>query len=309
MTGIEKLKQNEIHICSETRLKRIAANLKWVINDFHSLSTVHNKRRFPILESSTFLLQSKNKDKSFKISFQYDYRFLQITSIPKFPKDVTNVCTILDKDGKNVWQSKMFIPPFYRVRLPVETLLRDKKKYLTNNTLQFLFEIEIIEDLVTEYITDFNVCPGFSNLERFLEDQAMCDVTFLIDGQELRAHKIILAIRSPAFLAMFSHGFSEHKNNMARISDIRPEVFKALLRYIYNAEIHNMSEIASELLVAADKYLLEDLKLKCERFLIANITVEKANDLLQIAKKHNCINLELYCRLCMSENYEKKEII
>ncbi|XP_033217217.1 speckle-type POZ protein-like [Belonocnema kinseyi] len=309
MTDTEKLKQSEIQICSETRLKRIAAKLKWVITDFHSLSSDRNKKRFPVLESSAFLLQSNNRDKSFKISFQYDYCFLQITSIPAFPKDVTNVCSILDKDGKTVWQSKMFIRPLYRVSLPVKILLREKQKYLANNALRILFKIEIIEDLVTEYTTDSNVSPAFSNLERFLEDQTICDVTFLIGDQEFRAHKIILAIRSPAFLAMFTHEFSEQRNSKARISDIRPEVFKALLRYVYNAEIESMSEIAAELLIAADKYLLEDLKIKCERFLIAKSTKEKASYLLQIAKRHNCANLELYCRLCLSENKEENVII
>ena len=107
---------------------------------------------------------------------------------------------------------------------------------------------------------------------------------------------------------MFSHEFSEQKNSKARISDIRPEVFKAFLRYVYNAEIEIMSEIAAELIVAADKYLLDDLKIKYERFLIANITKDNAVYLLQIAKRHNCANLELYCRLCLSEKEEKKEI-
>ena len=38
----------------------------------------------------------------------------------------------------------------------------------------------------------------------FRENDELCDVTLLVEGQKIRAHKIILAAASPYFKAMFT---------------------------------------------------------------------------------------------------------
>jgi hypothetical protein len=38
----------------------------------------------------------------------------------------------------------------------------------------------------------------------FMENDELCDVNLLVEGQKIRAHKIILAAASPYFKAMFT---------------------------------------------------------------------------------------------------------
>jgi speckle-type POZ protein len=62
----------------------------------------------------------------------------------------------------------------------------------------------------------------------------------VVEGEELeaRAHKCILAARSPVFAAMFANRMAEVTSSsdgitVVHIDDISRPVFEALLRYIY----------------------------------------------------------------------------
>jgi speckle-type POZ protein len=66
------------------------------------------------------------------------------------------------------------------------------------------------------------------------------DVRFIVQGDELdfRAHRCILAARSPVFAAMFSNRMAEVSSStdgitLVHIDDITRPVFEALLRFIY----------------------------------------------------------------------------
>ena len=57
-----------------------------------------------------------------------------------------------------------------------------------------------------------------------------CDVTLVVEGQEIHAHKAILAARSPVFKAMFAHQMSEAVEGKVMIDDIAADVLNELLR-------------------------------------------------------------------------------
>ena len=71
--------------------------------------------------------------------------------------------------------------------------------------------------------------------------------------KEFKAHKSILASRSPVFAAMFEHDLEESKQNRVVITDIKLEVAEAMIRYIYAGKIDSIELYAMELLEAADK--------------------------------------------------------
>src|SRR5699024_5992251 len=71
--------------------------------------------------------------------------------------------------------------------------------------------------------------------------------------KEIKAHKLILASRSPVFAAMFEHELEESKQNRVVITDIKPEVAESMVRYIYAGKVDSFELYAMELLEAADK--------------------------------------------------------
>ena len=100
-------------------------------------------------------------------------------------------------------------------------------------------------------------------------------------------HKVVLAARSSVFAAMFEHEMKENQQNRVTIEDIDYDVLREMLAYIYTGKSRNMEKMASDLLVAADKYNVTGLKEKCEVALCSALTTENAVDLLALADTYS----------------------
>jgi speckle-type POZ protein len=119
-------------------------------------------------------------------------------------------------------------------------------------------------------------CTGglSSHLEELFNDMSLSDVNFTIVDREIPAHKVILSARSKYFAAMFKHPMREQSTNQIKIEDTEPEVFKELLRFIYTGRVSRatMESMAANLFIAADKYLLDELKIECENHLLHHLS-------------------------------------
>lgn len=121
-----------------------------------------------------------------------------------------------------------------------------------------------------------------------LETGQWSDCKFIV-GQEphqqiLEGHKLLLAMSSPVFDAMFFGGMAE-KNDPIPIRDVQPEAFKALLEYIYTDNIDLGSfELACELCYCAKKYMLPFLVEECTKFLWSDLSPKKACRAYEFAK-------------------------
>jgi len=109
-----------------------------------------------------------------------------------------------------------------------------------------------------------NSCLSSDYLQ-LLESAANSDVTFLVQGERIQAHKLVLSTRCQYFRRMFESNTQEGLINEVRVTDISPDVFRGLLRFLYSDALpKDFPEIALDLLVAADKYGVEKLKWICE---------------------------------------------
>lgn len=63
------------------------------------------------------------------------------------------------------------------------------------------------------------------------------DVTFVIENEEITAHKSILSCRCEQFKCMFSAQLLESQTNHITISDTKPNVFRGftLIHFLYNS--------------------------------------------------------------------------
>uniref|UniRef100_A0A8I7B6D1 BTB domain-containing protein n=1 Tax=Hordeum vulgare subsp. vulgare TaxID=112509 RepID=A0A8I7B6D1_HORVV len=110
-------------------------------------------------------------------------------------------------------------------------------------------------------------------------------------------------MRSPVFKAEFYGPMRETGTPLITIKDMQPDVFKALLHFIYtdslqtidDPEGNSRAEMVQHLLVAADRYDLEKLKLVCERILWENLDVQNVATMLALADQHHCDILNDAC--------------
>ena len=214
--------------------------------------------------------------------------------------DANLIFHIVDKNGY-MKRSKIFDKTisktdsiFGRAKFISHSELRKNPDLIPDDTLTIMCELTIKGggvSLVDGESRSSILVPG-GNEEtstwNYMEDMAnvfdagqFTDVTIDCQGKMFHCHKAILAGRSPVLEAMFSSNFKEGMGNKVEVKDIAPDIIEEMLRFIYSGEVWNLKEVAANLLVAAEKYQVTDLKNLCEESLCVNITLDNVLDTLE----------------------------
>ncbi|CAO2187490.1 unnamed protein product [Urochloa humidicola] len=149
-----------------------------------------------------------------------------------------------------------------------------------------------------------------------LEGGDGADVTFEVHGESIRAHRAVVASRSPVFKAELYGQMKERREDHIAISDIQPDVFKALLFFIYTDSLPAMDDVCKaerlemtrHLLVAADRYAMDRLQLLCARILSKSLDVENVSTTLGLADRHGCSALKDACIEYIISSYRMDDI-
>ncbi|KAL7551545.1 hypothetical protein ACHAWF_014792, partial [Thalassiosira exigua] len=145
-----------------------------------------------------------------------------------------------------------------------------------------------------------------SRLRHFCNDEEFSDVTFLVEGQKVYGHKLVLSTVSDCFRAMFMTGFRESGSEKTEIDipNCSYHSFLTMMEYIYTGRgPHDIDvfgsggmERAIALLELADQFFLYNLKQIMEGILQPAVNMETYAFLRQVAQKTNAGQLESYCR-------------
>ncbi|XP_031661770.1 speckle-type POZ protein-like A isoform X1 [Oncorhynchus kisutch] len=177
-------------------------------------------------------------------------------------------------------------------------LLDEANGLLPDDKLTLFCEVSVVQDSVNiSGQSNMNMlkvpeCQLSDDLGNLWQCSRFTDCSLYVGGQEFKAHKSILAARSPVFNAMFEHEMEESKKNRVDISDVEPDVFKEMMGFIYTGKAPNLEKMADNLLAAADKYALERLKVMCEEALCTSLSVENVADTLILADLHSAEQLK-----------------
>ncbi|BAF26556.1 Os10g0425900 [Oryza sativa Japonica Group] len=160
------------------------------------------------------------------------------------------------------------------------------------------------KDFHTEEETPLIVAPP-SDMRRQFGDLLLskqgADVKFQVGKKKFDAHRSVLAARSPVFKAQLYGRMRESTTRGAiRIDDMEEEVFRAMLTFVYTDDLPEMKQqdeaaMAQHLLVAADRYNLERMKLICEHNLSKHIDTDSVVNILVLAEQHSCHMLKEAC--------------
>ncbi|BAF28665.2 BTB/POZ and MATH domain-containing protein 1 [Oryza sativa Japonica Group] len=135
------------------------------------------------------------------------------------------------------------------------------------------------------------------------------DVTLQVGDETFAAHRCVLAARSPVFMAELFGPMATSRHNdreTIRVHDMEPRVFEAMLHFIYNDSLPKVDDdevvaMAQHLLVAADRYGMERLKLMCEDTLCSHVDASTAATALTLAEQHHCEGLKDACFKFMAD--------
>ena len=165
--------------------------------------------------------------------------------------------------------------------------------------------------------------PFAKNLQRMIIDENFGDISFVIGGNQKKnnaekiakttsvvfhAHRDILSECSTGVLADICRS-SVVSSSPIEITDVSPEVFRHLLHSAYGVKVseEDMKSETKEIIDAANRYGVVNLKLEAEAFLVRDtvFSLENVMEHLQYADSMNCALLKEAAMDFIFENSSK----
>lgn len=192
-------------------------------------------------------------------------------------------------------ESGMYNRAIHRDLLKRNDVMNDKNGILSHGTLNIRCELYFPEGTIN-FTRKQNAVTSIENIrsqnfERLFDSKVLCDVTLSVGAQQFQAHKCVLAAQSKVFSAMFEHNMREKNENLVTIKDVDPPVMFEVLRFIYCGKF-NDNQNAADLLIAANKYELEELGYICEQKLIDNLSLDNVGETLILADRYKIDTLK-----------------
>nr|XP_051178435.1 BTB/POZ and MATH domain-containing protein 1-like isoform X1 [Lolium perenne] len=179
----------------------------------------------------------------------------------------------------------------------------EKSEHLKDDSFTVKVDVTVIGECHAQKISSIVVPPShmYRLFGDLLSSKTGIDVEFRVGGEMFSAHRLVLAAWSPVFRAQFYGPMKEGTTTEAIcIDDMEADVFKALLSFMYADALPDMKQeeeyaMTLNLLVAADRYDLERLKLLCEDKLCNHINTSSVSTILALAEQHHCHELKAAC--------------
>ncbi|XP_044004283.1 speckle-type POZ protein-like [Aphidius gifuensis] len=181
----------------------------------------------------------------------------------------------------------------------LELIENNPSRWLSNDALTIIIKIKTVQKNLASYTIDDAPKEEpksqlISGLLSCLENEKFSDVILEVDDEEIKAHKMMLSIKSPVFSAMFDHeSMKESEDNRVIIEDFDADIVNQMLEYIYTEKPpSNIDNCAHDLLGAAHKYQIDELFLMCEINIMAKMTAESVIDTLFVANLYDAEKLK-----------------
>ncbi|XP_017680274.1 PREDICTED: BTB/POZ domain-containing protein 19 isoform X2 [Lepidothrix coronata] len=130
-----------------------------------------------------------------------------------------------------------------------------------------------------------------SALRTLVNNPQFSDVTFVVgpEQQKVFAHRCVLACRCQAFRGMLAQvpGGSQDSSSSVPaqgpfiLGNVQPEVFLAVIEFLYTNSVTLNNHIALEVLTSSVEYGLQDLCKLCVKFIKDTLSVEQVCEALQ----------------------------
>ena len=145
-------------------------------------------------------------------------------------------------------------------------------------------------------------CTSINQRTKYIFNTALLsDVKFIVplsngesESKVIPAHKLVLALGSPVFFAMFYGQMADNRGSI-ELPDCEYEALLELFRFIYSDEVELTGSNVMNVLYLAKKYLVPSLAEKCAEFLRKNLDASNAFAILPHAQKFEDKDLENRC--------------
>jgi len=142
----------------------------------------------------------------------------------------------------------------------------------------------------------------FKHLGTFVGSNQYADIEFLIEGQTVPGHRVILSSRCQYFCAMLSSGMKEaHMKQLPM--EVSILVFNNLLTFLYTNQLDFNPETIWDLFQLSNLYEIAALQIKCENEMIWAVDEDTIVPMFQASKLYQAHKLQHRCLEQLCEKY------
>ncbi|XP_072911697.1 kelch-like protein 22 isoform X1 [Hemitrygon akajei] len=132
---------------------------------------------------------------------------------------------------------------------------------------------------------------------------SLFDVTLIVEGKSIQAHRILLAASCDYFRGMFAGGLREMQEKEIFLHDISYMVMCKILDFIYTSKIELNLDNVQDVLVAACQIQIPEVIDFCTDFLISWIDDDNILELYRLAEHYSLAQLSDRIDLYILENF------
>ncbi|KAJ8397297.1 hypothetical protein AAFF_G00441310 [Aldrovandia affinis] len=140
-----------------------------------------------------------------------------------------------------------------------------------------------------EYKLLSGVMGAMNNLRK---QRTLCDVSLVVEGRHIPAHRVVLAAASHFFYLMFTTNMLESTSHEVELKNADPEIIDLLVEFIYTARISVNSNNVQSLLDAANQYQIEPVKKMCVEYLKEQVDAANCLGISVLADCLDCPELK-----------------
>ena len=138
----------------------------------------------------------------------------------------------------------------------------------------------------------------------FRNENEFLDFTIRVQGDEIRAHRLILASRSPVLKAMLCGDMIEARAGEISLDHFKPHIVRAVLDYMYSGSILLEYEHVEDRLEIVDYLQMGILCRKLEEQLLLYLKIDTCLHLSLLADKFKLTKLKITSEIMMADKFD-----
>jgi N-acetylneuraminic acid mutarotase len=147
------------------------------------------------------------------------------------------------------------------------------------------------------YVEENHSNKCFKEMVHLWYNKQFCDVHLMVvdlfetPTTAILAHRIVLAAVIPYFRAMFDSNMKETDQNEVVLHDHNPSTVKTLVEYAYTGKLRVTPETSQDILIAADKFGLQDIVDFCAQHICKQLAPLNCLGIREFAHQQNLTDL------------------
>jgi leucine-zipper-like transcriptional regulator 1 len=146
-----------------------------------------------------------------------------------------------------------------------------------------------------------------SDLRAMINNSTMSDIAFIVEGQRVYAHKLIL-MRCSYFQALFLGEMRESRMDEISLPPVGHAVFLSILEYLYTDQLKIPLHLAMEIFEAADLFCIPRLRTMCEKRMLQSINIENAAAIFHASDMHSASALRQKSKKFILSNFQQVSV-